>query len=130
MSKFRNAAVLALLLLAAPLAGLAASGDYRFELAGAPANNGTGTLVKLRMVSVADGKPVTGAEITATRLDMGPDGMAAMLAPVRPLPSSEPGIYEFEIRPTMPGNWGLTVTVKLPGEAEPITGAVTIPAAN
>ena len=130
MSRFRNAAILALLLMSAPLAGLAASADYRFELAGEPANNGTGTLVKLRLVGVADGKPVTGAEIVQTRLDMGPDGMAAMMAPVMPLPSAAPDIYSFEIRPTMPGNWGLTVTVKLPGEAAPITGAVTIPVAK
>jgi hypothetical protein len=83
-------------------------------------------LVKLRLVTVADGKPVPGVEIVQTRLDMGPDGMAAMTAPVKPLPSGEPDVSLFEAQPTMAGNWGLTLSAKVQGEPEPITGAVTI----
>ncbi len=130
MSRFRNsafAAALAALFMITPLTVWAASGDYRFELAGEPEKTGAGTLVKVRLVYVADGKPVPGAEIVETRLDMGPDGMAAMTAPVKTLASTEPGVFQFEVRPTMAGNWGLTLSAKAHGESEPITGTVTIP---
>jgi hypothetical protein len=130
MSRFRNSAKIAALtalFLTAPLASRAAPADYRFELAGQPEKSGTGTLVKVRLVYVADGKPVPGVEIVEMRLDMGPDGMAAMTAKVKPLPSSEPDVYLFEAQPTMAGNWGLTLSAKAPGEPEAITGSVTIP---
>lgn len=127
MSRLRNAAILSLLLISAPLAGWAAPEDYRFELAGQPEKTGAVMLVKLRLVSVAEGKPVPGVEIVQTQLDMGPDGMAAMTAQVLPLPSSEPDVYLFEAHPTMAGNWGLTLSAKVQGEPETITGTVTIP---
>lgn len=130
MSRFRNSAFVAALtalFLTAPLTSQAAPEDYRFELAAQPEKTGTGTLVKVRLVTVADGKPAPGVEIVQTRLDMGPDGMAAMTAPVKPLPSSEADVYLFEAQPTTAGNWALSLSAKIPGEAEPITGAITIP---
>ncbi len=130
MSRFCNSAILSLLLISAPLAGRAAPEDYRFELAGQPQKTGTIMLVKLHLVTVADGKLVPGIAIVETQLDMGPDGMAAMTAPVKPLPSSEPDVYLFEAHPTMAGNWGLTLSAKAPGEPEMITGTVTIPVAK
>jgi len=129
MSRFRNSAFVAALtalFLTPPLASWAAPEDYRFELTSQPEKTGAGTLVKLRLVTVADGKPVPGVEIVEMRLDMGPDGMAAMTAPVKPLPSSEPDVYLFEAQPTTAGNWGLTLSGKVQGEPAPITGAVTI----
>ena len=130
MFKFCKSALLAALsalFITTPLAVWAAPGDYRFELSGQPEKTGTGTLVRVSLVTVADGKPVPGAEIVETRLDMGPDGMATMTAPVKTLTSTEPGVFQFEARPTMAGNWGLTLSAKAPGEPEPITGTVTIP---
>lgn len=130
MSRFRNSAfvaALAALFLTPPLTSWAAPEDYRFELAGQPEKTGTGTLVKVHLVTVAGGKPVPGVEIVQTRLDMGPDGMAAMTAPVKPLQSSEPDVYLFEAQPTAAGNWALSLSAKIPGEPEPITGAITIP---
>lgn len=126
MSRFRNSAILSLLLISSPLPGRAAPEDYRFELARKPEKTGAALLVKVRLVSVADGKPAAGVEIVHTQLDMGPDGMAAMTAPVKPLPASEPGMYLFEAHPTMAGNWALNLTAKVEGEPQPITGAVTI----
>ena len=95
MSKFCKSALLAvqtLLLFATPLASRAAPEDYRFELAGQPEKSGTAIIVRVRLMTVADGKPVPGAEIVETRLDMGPDGMAAMTPPVMTLASTEPGV--------------------------------------
>jgi hypothetical protein len=133
MSKFRNSAFVAALtalFLTAPLASWAAPADYRFELAGQPEKTGTAMLVKVRLVTVADEKPVSGVEIVEARLDMGPDGMAAMTAKVKPLPSPEPDILQFEAQPTMAGNWALSLSVKIEGEPEPVTGAITIPVAK
>jgi len=130
MFKFCKSALLAAitaLFITIPLAVWAASGDYRFELSGQPEKTGTGTLVKVRLITLADGKPVPGAEIVETRLDMGPDGMAAMTAPVMTLASTAPGVFRFEARPTMAGDWGLSLSAKVPGESEPITGTITIP---
>ncbi len=133
MSRFRNSvkiAALTALFLTAPLASRAAPADYRFELAGQPEKTSTAMLVKVRLVSVAGEKPVSGVEIVGARLDMGPDGMAAMTAPVKALPLTDPEVFQFEAQPTMAGNWGLTLSAKVPGESEPITGTVTIPVAK
>lgn len=133
MSRFRNSAVmaaLAILFLTSPLTSWAAPEDYRFELVGQPEKTGAGTLVKVRLVTVADEKPVGGIEIVETRLDMGPDGMPTMTAPVNPLPASEPDVYAFEAHPTMAGNWALTVSAKIKGEADLVSGAVTVTVAK
>lgn len=133
MTRFRISAVMAaltILFLTAPLASWAAPGDYRFELAGTPEKTDAGMRVKLRLVTVAGEKSVPGAEIVQTRLDMGPDGMPTMTAKVKSMPANEPDIYLFEAQPTMAGNWALTVSVKIEGEAEPVTGAITIPVAK
>lgn len=123
-------AALTILFLTSPLTSWAAPQDYRFELAGQPEKTDAGMLVKLRLVTVAGEKSVPGAEIVQTRLDMGPDGMPAMTAKVRSLPANGPDIYLFEAQPTMAGNWALSVSAKIPGEPEPVTGAVTIPVAK
>ncbi len=80
----------------------------------------------MRLVAVADGKPVPGAKIVQTSLDMGPDGMAAMTAPVKLPPPADPDVFLFEAQPTAAGNWALTVSAKIQGEPEPVTGAITI----
>ena len=129
MSRFRISAVMAaltILFLTSPLTSWAAPEDYRFELAGRPEKTDTGTRIKVRLVAVANEKPVPGAEIVRTRLDMGPDGMPTMTAKVRSLPANEPDIYLFEAQPTMAGNWALSVSAKIQGEPEPVTGAITI----
>ena len=126
-ARFRSM-VLAASVLSLPLApAMAAPQDYRFELAGPPARSANATLVKVRLVHVPDGKPVSGAVIDQSRFDMGPEGMAEMGAPVKALPPTEPGVYAFEAQPSMPGNWGLTLSARVPGETQPVRGTVTVP---
>ena len=60
---------------------------------------------------------MTDATITALRFDMGPDDMAAMSAPAEALVSPGPGIYAFEARPSMPGNWALHLRATLSNHA-------------
>jgi len=112
-----------------PLAALAAAQDYHFEVAGPPVKSGKATVVKIRLVHIPDGKPVTGAVIFQTRFDMGPDGMASMTAPAKLVRSSDANLYQVELEPQMGGNWALSLSAKVQGETETVSGAlpITIP---
>jgi hypothetical protein len=105
---------------------LAAAQDYRFEAAGPPAKSGKATIVKIRLVHIPDGKPVSGAVIFQTRFDMGPDGMATMTAPAKLVRASEANLYQLELEPPMGGNWALSLSAKVQGETETVNGTVPI----
>lgn len=117
-------ATLALLIAADAVAG---ANDYRFEAAGQPqAAQGGKSIVPVRLVRVADGKPVLGAVVIQTKADMSPMSMPEMTAPVRALGESEPGIYRIEVQPGMAGQWSLTLAAKVQGEADTVRGTVTV----
>lgn len=105
----------------------AGANDYRFEAAGQPQKAQDGkTIVPLRLVRVADGKPVPGAVVIQTKADMSPMSMPEMTAPMRALGETEPGVYRFEIQPGAAGPWALSVAAKVQGEAETVRGTVTV----
>ena len=112
--------------IAAPVSSWAGAQDYRFELAGAPVKSGKNAIIKVRLIHVPDVKPVPDAVIYQQRIDMGPEGMATMNAPIKLLPAAEPGIYQFEAQPSMGGKWALTLAAKVQGEAETVKGTVTL----
>lgn len=119
-----GAATLALLFAADALAG---ANDYRFEAAGTPQKDQGGkSIVSVRLVRIADGKPVAGAVMIRTMADMSPMSMAEMTAPVRALGESEPGVYRFEIQPGMAGPWAVSLAAKVQGETETVSGSVTV----
>ncbi len=102
---------------------------YRFELAGPAHPAATGKhAVSVRLVGVTDGKPVSGAIVMQTRLDMSPENMATMTAPVREMTDSAPGVYSFSFDDRAvwkwKGDWALTVTAKVPGSPQTVTGRV------
>jgi YtkA-like protein len=105
---------------------VAAPQDYRFELDGQPVKSGTKTIVKLRLVHVPDGKPVSGAIVIQTRLDMGPSGMKEMAAPAKAMPGDTGGVYQVETEPSMAGDWALTLGAKVQGEVQTVRGTVNI----
>jgi len=105
---------------------IAGAQEYRFELVGPPVASGKATASKVRLTHIPDGKPVSGALITQTRFDMGPEGMAAMAAPARATATADPGIYQIDAEPSMPGKWALTFAAKVQGEPETVRGTVTI----
>src|ERR1700738_2755130 len=58
-----------------PAQALAAAQDYRFEAAGPPAKSGKATIVKIRLVHLPDGKPVSGGNLPdPVRYGTGRDG--------------------------------------------------------
>jgi YtkA-like len=109
-----------------PPVAVAAAQDYRFEAAGPPVKSSKATVVKIRLVHIPDGKPVPGAVIFQTRFDMGPDGMAEMTAPAKLVRSSDANLYQVQLEPQMGGNWALSLSAKVQGEPETVTGSVPI----
>lgn len=125
--KFRelgSAALIGLALGFGSPAALAGAADYAFEPVRAEVKNGTGSELAVRLVHKPSGKPVTGAVLFRTRLDMGPDDMAGMTAKHEATPSTEPGVYRFKAELTMAGRWAFRVMAKVPGEAETVQGTV------
>src|SRR3954447_8682328 len=118
----RGVALAAALGFAAP--AFAGAGDYVFEPVKADVKKGDDVTVAVRLKHKATGKPVPDAVIVRTRIDMGPDGMADMASPLKPVPSNEPGVYAFKTELSMAGRWLFTIQAKVQGEPETVNGKV------
>ncbi|MEY9758015.1 FixH family protein [Bradyrhizobium yuanmingense] len=127
LSKFSTAAVAATLSLAASVA-LAGAGDYAFEPVNPEMKKGDDVTLAIRLTNKQTGKPVPDAVIFKTRVDMAPDGMAEMESAVAPLPSKEPGVYAFRTDLPMAGRYQVTLSAKVQGEPETVTGKVIVKA--
>lgn len=105
-----------------------AASDYQFEPVVTTIKNGAGSEIAVKLIDKRSGKPVGGAVVFKTRLDMSPDSMGEMQAKHEPLPSTEPGVYRFKADFTMAGSWALTLQAKVPGEADTVQGSVVFKA--
>ena len=130
ISKFTLAAMLAVAVSLTSGAAVAAASDYAFELVAAEMKKGDDVTVAVRLVHKPTGKPVAGAVIIRTRVDMAPDGMADMQSPVSPLPAGEPGVYAFKTDLPMAGRYQLSIAAKVQGEPETVTGKVIVKASK
>jgi hypothetical protein len=90
--------------------------DYEFQLVQSEMKKGDGAIISVRLVNKKSGKPVPDAVIFAKRIDMAPDAMQEMTAPLEQLPSTEPGIYRFKTDLSMQGRWRLSLGAKVQGE--------------
>ncbi len=95
---------------------LADARDYEFQLMQSEVKKGDGVVVAVRLVDKRSGKAMPDAVIYAKRIDMAPDGMAAMAVPIEQMPSTEPGVYRFKADLTMQGRWQLSLAAKVQGE--------------
>jgi hypothetical protein len=102
------------IVLASPV--LAGVSDYEFRLVQNEVKKGDGAIMAVRLVDKRSGKAVPDAVISAKRIDMAPDGMATMAAPLEQLPSTEPGVYRFKADLSMQGRWQLSLAAKVQGE--------------
>lgn len=127
LSKFSAAAVAATVSLAAT-AAMAGAGDYAFEPVNPEMKKGDDVTLAVRLTNRQTGKPVADAVIFKTRVDMAPDGMAEMESAVAPLPSSEPGVYAFKTDLPMAGRYQVTLSAKVQGEPDTVTGKVVVKA--
>jgi hypothetical protein len=120
--------VACLLAVSGPMTAFAAAQDYSFEAVIAEVRNGPGSDIAVRLVHKPSGKPVEGAVIFRTRLDMSPENMEGMTTKIEPLTESEPGVYKFRADFTMAGGWALKLQAKVQGEPETVQGTVVFTA--
>ena len=102
--------------------------DYRFELVDQAVKAGPDRTVTVRLMNQKTGKPVPGAVVFATRLDMAPDAMREMVTKVTPLPGAEPGTYRFQATFGMAGRWQLSLGAKIQGETGTLENKLVITA--
>lgn len=118
MSRFNSAVFLAATIFgfaAAPIAH-ADIADYEFQLVSQTVTRTETVTIDVRLVNRATGKPVNGAIVFATRLDMQPDGMETMTTPLDAIPATEAGLYRFNASLAMAGGWRLSLAAKVQGE--------------
>ena len=120
MSAFRMRQAGVAALMAATLFGAASSAyaeirDYEFRLVKPEMKKGDAE-VAVSLINKKSGKAVPDAVIFAKRIDMAPEGMAAMASPLEQLPSTEPGVYRFKTNLSMEGKWQLSLGAKVQGE--------------
>ncbi|RAI44200.1 FixH family protein [Rhodoplanes roseus] len=101
--------------------------DYELQLVKAEVNSGD-TVVAVRIVNKKTGAPVPDAVVFSKRLDMAPDNMASMVAPLEPAPAAEAGVYGFKTNISHPGRWQLSVAAKLQGETGTLQGRFVVKA--
>ena len=106
----------------------AGSKDFEFQPVTVDVKNGDSAELSVRLVNKVTGKPVDGAVLFRTRLDMAPEAMAEMEAKHIAQPSTEPGVYRFKADLTMAGRWALKIMAKVPGETETVEGTVVFKA--
>jgi len=86
--------------------------------------------LEVRLVGL-EPKPQSGAVIvTSSRLDMGPEGMETMTAPLRLLANDQPGVIAFEADIAMAGRWALSLTADIAGHAAPVSGTTVFTATD
>lgn len=116
MKRAVAAALAAVLSVAALSTARADITDYEFRLVQTDVKQGNGAIVAVRLIDKRSGNAVPDAVIFATRIDMAPDGMPTMAAPIEALPSTEPSVYRFKTNLMMAGGWQLSLGAKIQGE--------------
>ena len=124
--KLLAGAMLASILTSTQMANAAPS-DYEFQLVQPETNSGE-AILDVRLVDKRSGKTVPDAVIFAKRIDMAPDGMETMSAPIEELPSTEPGIYRFKAQISMAGGWRLSLGAKVQGETGTVENQLVLKA--
>lgn len=125
MIRFSSILVVALLSAFAPQA-LAGAADYQFELVKAELPKGDAVPVLVRLLNKKTGKPVEGAIIIRSRLDMAPEGMAEHATGIKATPTDQPGVYAFNAELSMEGRWQLSLAAKVQGEPETVVGKLIL----
>jgi YtkA-like len=108
----------------------AGASDYVFEPMSTQVKKGDDVIVSVRLKHKPTGKVVRDAVIVQTRIDMAPEGMAEMSAPLTAVPSTEPGVYSFRTDLSMQGQWLLSIAAKVQDEPETVVGKITLQASR
>jgi hypothetical protein len=125
----RAAAIGAALLIGTATTAQADIKDYEFQLVDKEVKQGEATIA-VKLVHKPSGRAIPDAVIFAKRIDMGPEQMEAMTAPLDAVPSTEPGVYRFRTDLTMAGNWALSLAAKVQGESGTVENKLILKAAR
>lgn len=123
----RAAAFGVALLTATTTTAMADIKDYEFQLIDKEVKQGE-AVISVKLVHKPSGRSIPDAVIFATRIDMGPDGMAMMDALLEPVPSTEPGVYSFKTELSMAGRWELSLGAKIQGETGTVENKLVVKA--
>jgi hypothetical protein len=110
------------------LAACSKSPPYEFTTATSQVEMGHDVVIEIRLMNTAAGTLVNDAVITASRLDMSPDGRDSITSAITPQPSDELGAYRFSANFKIAGRWALGLTAHVPGDPQPVKGSVIITA--
>jgi hypothetical protein len=126
-SSLRAAAVGVALLMAMAGSVLADTKDYEFQLLDKEVKAGA-AVISVKLVHKPSGRAIADAVIFAKRIDMGPDGMEMMTAPIELTSSTEPGVYKFKTDLGMAGEWALSLGAKVQGETGTVENKLIVKA--
>jgi hypothetical protein len=101
--------------------------DYEFQLIDKEVKKGE-AVIAVKLVHKTSGRAVPDAVIFAKRIDMGPDGMEMMAAPIEAVTSTEPGVYRFKTDLSMAGEWALSLGAKVQGETGTVENKLIVKA--
>jgi hypothetical protein len=102
--------------------------DYEFQLAQPETKKGDDAIVAVRLVNKKTGRSIPDAVIFAKRIDMAPEAMQDMTAPLEQLPATEPGVYRFKTNLMMEGRWRLSLGAKVQGEEGTVASQLVLKA--
>lgn len=120
-------AALGLAIIAPAFPALADIKDYEFQLVDKEVKHGAAT-VAVKLVHKPSGRAIPDAVIFAKRIDMAPDNMETMTAPLEPMPATEPGVYRFKTDLMMAGQWRLSLGAKVQGETGTVESKLIVKA--
>ena len=127
-SKVLNASRALLFVAACTLVALprpaSAAGVPSWQPVNAQVPVGKDVRIEVKLIGIDPQPAIADIKVTATRIDMGPDGMAAMAAPLKMLPSPAPGVLAFQTELVMAGRWAFAITANVKGRENPVTGTV------
>jgi len=123
----RTAAIGAVLLAAMTGSALADTKDYEFQLIDKEVKQGE-AVIAVKLIHKPSGRAIPDAVIFAKRIDMGPESMESMTAPLEAVTSTEPGVYRFKTDLTMAGDWALSLGAKVQGETGTVESKLIVKA--
>ena len=109
-----RAGIASLALLLTTATAFAAAADYEFQPLKVDVKNGTGSELAVRLVHKPSGKPVSGAVLFRTRLDMAPDNMADMTATLVVIPAIYAVVKGWRMPATVPNGGVLNALAQGP----------------
>ncbi|RKE72709.1 efflux RND transporter periplasmic adaptor subunit [Pseudorhodoplanes sinuspersici] len=124
LASLRSVALGALASLIIASAAVQAQPTPGFEPVAAEVPVGKNVRIELRLTGITPPPALADITIERQRIDMGPDGMEMMAAPLKPVPGTPPGILAFQTDLSMAGRWALTITARVKGQSAPITSKI------